>query len=90
MEVAVADSSPSVAPAGTVLAVVRIGLEAGSWDPEEDNSRLGAGRREHRPAAGERRSRRRQPGEAEAGCMGVDLACRSPCCLRSLGIRECV
>lgn len=82
--VAVAGSSPSAVPAGTGLAVAR-SLVAGSWDPEEDSNRLaGAGRREHRPAAREHRSRRRQPGEAEeAGRMGADLACWSPCCLGS-------
>lgn len=97
--VAVAGSSPSAVPAGMGLAVARIDLaagiglaadidlEAGSWDPEEDSNRLavaGAGRRDrHHPGAGECRSRCRQPGEAEAGCMEADLACRT-LCLRSL------
>lgn len=72
-----------------------MGLAAGSRDPEEDSpvpeggsSRLvaaGAGRRgRHLPdQAGECRSRCKQPEEAEAGCTGVDLACRT-LCLRSL------
>lgn len=93
--VAVAGSSPSAVLVDMVLAVARIDPAAGSRDPEEDSpvpeegsSRLvaaGAGRRGRRrpDQAGECRSRCKQPEEAEAGCMGVDLACRT-LCLRSL------
>jgi len=92
--VVAAGSNPSAVLAGRDLAVGHIdpeediGPEEGSWDPEED-SHLPAGDSSRLVlAAGECRSRCRQPEEAEAGRTGVDLACRT-LCLRCLRVVMC-
>ena len=88
--VAAAGSNPSAVLAGRGLAVVArtgpeegIGLAERSWDPEEDSHRPAAGDSSRLvvPGVGECRSQCRQPGEPEAGCTEVDLACRTLWCL---------
>lgn len=85
-----AGNNPSAVLAGRGLAVGHmdpgegIGPEGDSWDPEEDRHLPVGDSNRLVLVAGECRSRCRQLGEAEAGHMGVDLACRTLClrCLR--------